>query len=87
MEIVDILAATANSLLYRPHPRLVVVEEGKNDKPCLSGASGEKEAMTRTYSHSDDDSEIFSTPPMSVTSTAEVSCQNYFTSYAVIVVA
>ena len=70
MEIVDILSAAANSLLYHPHPRLVVVEEGKNDKPCLSGASGEKEAMTPTYSYySDDDLEIFSTPPVSLTST------------------
>ena len=72
MEIVYILSATANSLLYRPNPYLVVVE---NDKPCLNGASGEKEAVTRTYSHSDDDSEIYSTPPMSLTSAAEVSCQ------------
>ena len=75
MEIVDILSAAANSLLYHPHSYLVVVEEGKNDKPCLSGASGENEAVTPTYSHSDDDSEIFSTPPMSLTSTDEVSCQ------------
>ena len=73
MEIVDILSATANSLLYRPHPHLVVVEEGKNDKPCLSGASDENEAVTPTYSHSDDDSDC--TPPISLTSTDEVSCQ------------
>ncbi|MCG8626341.1 MAG: hypothetical protein MJE68_30625 [Proteobacteria bacterium] len=79
MEIVDILSAAANSLLYRP--RLVVVEE-ENDKPCLSGASGEKEAVTPTYSHSDDDSDF--TPPISLKSTDEVSCQklllycNYF---------
>ena len=73
MEIVDILSATANSLLYRSHPRLVVVEEGKNDKPCLSGASGENEAVTPTHSHSDDDSDC--TPPISLTSTDEVSCQ------------
>ena len=77
MEIVDILSATANSLLYRPHPYLVVVEEVKNDKPCLSGASGEKGAVTPAYSHSDDNSEIFSTPPMSLTSPNEVSCQKY----------
>lgn len=76
MEIVDILSATANSLLYRPHPYLVVVEEEKNDRPCLSGASGEKEAVTPTYSHSDDNSEIVCTPPMSLTSTDEVSCQS-----------
>ena len=76
MEIVDILSATANSLLHGPHPYLVVVEEGKNDRPCLNIASGEKEAMTPTYSHSDDDSEIVCTPPTSLTSTDEVSCQN-----------
>ena len=75
MEIVDILSATANSLLYRSHPHLLVVEEEENDKPCLSGASGEKEAVTPTHSHSDDDLEIFSTPPISLTSIAEVSCQ------------
>ena len=70
MKIVDILSATANSLLYRPHPHLVVVE---NDKPCLSGASGEKKAVIPTYSHSDDNSDC--TPPISLTSTDEVSCQ------------
>ena len=73
MEIVDILSAAADSLLYCPHSRLVVVEEGKNDKLCLSGASGEKETVTPTYSHSDDDSDC--TPPISLTSTDEVSCQ------------
>ena len=72
MEIVDILSATANSLLYHPHSHFVVVEE-ENDKPCLSGASGGKEAVTSTYSHSDDDSEIICTPPISLTSTDEVS--------------
>ena len=77
MEIVDILSATANSLLYRSHPHLLVVEEEENDKLCLSGASGEKEAVTPTYSHSycNVDPEIVCTPPMSLTSTAEVSCQ------------
>ena len=88
MEIVDILSATADSLLYRSHPRLVVVEEEKNDKPYLSGASGEKEAVTPTYSYSDDDSEIFCTPPISLTFTDEVSYQKYnYYYYAVIVIA
>ena len=63
MEVVDFLSATANSLFP---PRLVVV----------SDAIGEKEAMT-TYSHSDDDSEIICTPPISLTFTDEVSCQIY----------
>ena len=78
MEIVDTLSATANSLLYRPHPHLVVVE---NDKPCLSDTSGhhgEKEAVTPTYSHSDEsDDDSDCTPPISLTSTDEVSCQKY----------
>ena len=76
MEIVDTLSATANSLLYCPHPHLVVVE---NDKPCLSDAIGEKEAVTPdpTYSHSDDNSEIICTPPISLTAINDVSCHKY----------
>jgi hypothetical protein len=70
---VDILYDAAIDLLYRPHPYLVIVEEEENDTPCLSGDSGEKEAVTPTYSYSDDDSEIFCTPPMSLTANDEVS--------------
>jgi hypothetical protein len=74
-EIVDILYDGANDLLYRPHPYLVVLEKEENDIPRFNGDSSEKEAVIPTYSHSDDDSEIFSTP-MSLTSNDEVSYQN-----------
>ena len=70
MEIVDILCKTADDLLSRPY--LVVVEE-ENDKPIFSGSIGEKEDEASIYSHSDDDSETFCTPPASLTPTQEVS--------------
>ena len=65
-----VLYDAANDILYRPHPHLVVAEEEGNEKPCFSG---EKEAETPIYSNSDDDSEIFRTPPTSPAPTHEVS--------------
>ena len=47
-EIVNILYDTANDLLYRPYPYLVVVEEEENEKPCLSGSS-EKDNPVRIH--------------------------------------
>ena len=53
----------------------MVRDKDEDDNPCFSGSIGEKEAeaLDPIYSHSDDDSETFCTPPTSLTPTQEVS--------------